>query len=128
MKDYFTLKYKKNDIIATINIEAKYLIIRILQMNDYEILEIKDKYGEIYTLDYMIDIYKESIDIEYEDVKTFKETFELCYDYFKEAYKEKQIDENTYNRYINKLKEYKKTEKNLDKFIKKVETLYISRV
>lgn len=128
MKDYFTLKYKKNDIIATINIEAKYLIIRILQMNDYEILEIKDKYGEIYTLEYMIDIYKESIDIEYEDVKTFKEAFELCYDYFKEAYINKQIDENTYNRYINKLKEYKKTEKNLDKFIKKVETLYTGRV
>ncbi len=128
MKDYFIVRYKQDDIIANKKIEAKYLIINILQMNDCDILEIKDEYGEIYTLQYMIDIYKESIDIEYEDVTTIKEAYELCFDYFKEAYQDKQINEETYKKYINKLKRYKQEKTELYKFIDKVKSLYTSRV
>lgn len=128
MEDYFIVRYRKDDIIANKKIEAKYLIINILQMNDCEILEIKDEYEETYSLQYMIDIYKESIDIEYEDVTTVKEGYELCFDYFKEAYQNKQINEETYNKYIDKLKKYKQEETELYKFIDKVKSLYTSRV
>lgn len=126
MKDYFIVKYKQNDIISQVRVEARYLILNILQTQD-EIIEIKDEYRETYTIQYLIDIYKESIDIEYEDVTTVKEAYDMCYDYFKEAYNEKQISENVYNKYIERLKKYKREDIKIDKFIDKVKSLYVNR-
>ncbi len=76
----------------------------------------------------IIEIYKESIDIEYEDVKTKTEAYDLAFEYYKKLYNNNYIEKETFNKYVKKLNKYKREIKGKNIFIEKVKELYISGV
>lgn len=128
MKEYFTITYKeKSNIVKEMKIEARYLIINIikLQKEDCMILNLEDNFGDFQDSKEMIEIYKESVDIEYEDIETKEEAYELANNYFKELYDKAQINKEEYNNYIYKLEKLKASKSSTNKFIENVKKLYI---
>lgn len=128
MKEYFVIAYEKDKIIRQKEVEVEFLIINIIKLQDngYKIENIRDSFCENHSLSDLIQIYKESLDVEYEDVETKTEAYNIAVDYFKYLYKNNQIDQKYYEQKIEKLKRYKEKIKDKDEFIEKVKELYVS--
>lgn len=127
MRDYFKVSYEKDKVLRCKDIYKDALVVNLieLQRQNYKIVAIKDEFAEYHDLKEMIEIYKESIDIEYEDVKTKLEAYELAFDYYKDLYRNSYISNETYNKYISEIKKYRKEIKDKDEFITKIKDLYV---
>jgi len=128
MKDYFLVTYKgKNEILKEKEVIAQYLIINIiiLRKRKYEIVKLKDNFNVSHNLDEMIEIFKESIDIEYEDVETKEEAYKLANEYFRDLYDKRQINKEEYNEYIYKVERLNVSKSSVKKIIEKIKKLYI---
>lgn len=130
MKEYFGISYEKDKVLKYKEVDVKALVITLIELEreNYKIIAIKDNFGDYHNKNDLIDIFKESIDIEYEDVENKLEAYNMSFDYFKGLYKNSFISEKIYEKYIQKLKEYKKSIKDKDEFIEKVKDLYINGV
>ena len=127
MRDYFEVSYEKNKVLRCKEIYKDALVANLieLQKQGYEIVAIKDEFKEYHDMKEILEIYKESIDIEYEDVKTKLEAYELAFDYYKYLYRNSYISNETYNKYISEIKKYRKEIKDKDEFITKIKDLYV---
>ena len=127
MRNYFKVSYEKDKVLRCKDIYKDALVVNLieLQRQNYKIVAIKDEFAEYHDLKEMIEIYKESIDIEYEDVKTKLEAYELAFDYYKDLYRNSYISNETYNKYISEIKKYRKEIKDKDEFITKIKDLYV---
>lgn len=130
MREYFDISYEKNRVLDLKSVSEEALMINIIELKkqDYKIIAIKDTFGEYHDEEEIIEIYKESIDIEYEDVTTKIEAYDLAFEYYKKLYNSSYIKKETYDRYIKTLNKYKREIKNKDIFIEKIKDLYISGV
>lgn len=127
MKDYFKVSYEKDKVLRCKDIYKDALVVNLieLQRQNYKIVAIKDEFKEYHDMKEILEIYKESIDIEYEDVKTKLEAYELAFDYYKDLYRNSYISNETYNKYISEIKKYRKEIKDKDEFITKIKDLYV---
>ena len=127
MRDYFKVSYEKDKVLRCKDIYKDALVVNLieLQRQNYKIAAIKDEFKEYHDMKEILEIYKESIDIEYEDVKTKLEAYELAFDYYKDLYRNSYISNETYNKYISEIKKYRKEIKDKDEFITKIKDLYV---
>lgn len=127
MRDYFKVSYEKDKVLRCKDIYKDALVVNLieLQRQNYKIVAIKDEFKEYHDMKEILEIYKESIDIEYEDVKTKLEAYELAFDYYKDLYRNSYISNETYNKYISEIKKYRKEIKDKDEFITKIKDLYV---
>lgn len=128
MKDYFLVTYKeKNETLKEKEVIAQYLIINIIKLRkrNCEIVNLKDNFSVSHNLEEMMEIFKESIDIEYEDVETKEEAYELVNKYFKDLYNKKQINKEEYNEYIYKVEKLNASKSSVKKFIENIKKIYI---
>lgn len=127
MRDYFKVSYEKDKVLRCKDIYKDALVVNLieLQRQNYKIVAIKDEFKEYHDMKEILEIYKESIDIEYEDVKTKLEAYELAFDYYKDLYRNSYISNETYNKYISEIKKYRKEIKYKDEFITKIKDLYV---
>lgn len=127
MRDYFKVSYEKDKVLRCKDIYKDALVVDLieLQRQNYKIVAIKDEFKEYHDMKEILEIYKESIDIEYEDVKTKLEAYELAFDYYKDLYRNSYISNETYNKYISEIKKYRKEIKDKDEFITKIKDLYV---
>lgn len=130
MNDYFIIAYEKEKVLRQIEVESEGLIIKLheLQKNGAEIINIRDSFLEYHDLNDMIEIFKESIDIEYEDVTSKIEAYNIAYEYYKNLYRNNYIDKEIYNKYFLELKKYRKEIKDKNQFIEKVKDLQVKGV
>lgn len=127
MRDYFKVSYEKDKELRCKEIHEDALVVNLieLQKQGYKIVAIKDEFKEYHDIKEILEIYKESIDIEYEDVKTKLEAYELAFNYYKDLYRNSYISNETYNKYISEIKKYRKEIKDKDEFITKIKDLYV---
>ncbi len=130
MKDYFGVSYEKDKVLRYEEIYKDLLILKLieLQKQNYKIIAIKDEFGKYHNMEDMIEIYEESIDIEYEDVKSKLEAYDLVFRHFKNLYRNDYIDAELYSKYIEKIKKYRKEIKDKEEFINKIKVLYVKGV
>lgn len=130
MNNYFDIEYSKNKLLNSKRVNADELIINIIELNkeNYKIIIIKDEYGEYHSEDEIMKIYKESIDIEYEDVNTKTEAYDIIFEHYKKLYENGYIEKETYNKYIEQLERYKHEINNTNIFIEKIKNMYVSGV
>lgn len=130
MREYFDISYEKNKVLNLKRVNVDELIINMIELNkeNYKIVIIKDEYGQYHSEDEIIEIYKESLDIEYEDVTTKTEAYNIAFEYYKKLYNNNYIEKEIYNKYILKLKEYKKEIKDKNQFINKIKDIQVRGV
>lgn len=130
MREYFDISYEKNRVLDFKSVSEEALIINIIELKkqDYKIIAIKDTFGEYHNEEEIIEIYKESIDIEYEDVTTKTEAYNIASEYYKNLYNNNYIEKEIYDKYIKQLKEYRKQIKDKDAFVEKIKVMYVSGV
>lgn len=127
MREYFKVSYEKDKVLRCKEVYKDALVVNLveLQKQNYKILAIKDDFNEYHDIKEILEIYKESIDIEYEDVRTKLEAYELAFDYYKDLYRNTHISNETYNKYISEIKKYRKEIKDKDEFVTKIKDLYV---
>lgn len=128
MKEYFFIGYKKDNEYKEKKVKINALAINLIELQNkkYEITDIEDNFNEHHDLLEMLEIFKESIDIEYEDVESKLEAYNLAFNYFEELYKDKQINKRCHDKYIKLLNKYNEEIEDVNEFIENVKKLYVS--
>lgn len=123
---YFNIRYTKNKKHKTQLTETDAILPAMIEIirDGGEIVEIVDNLNQSHSEEEIIEMQKETIDIEYEDVKSIKEAYELTFDYFRELVGKNIMYEKDYLEHIEKLKKIRDEEKELDQFIEKAKELY----
>ena len=127
MKDFFMVVYEKDKVLREECVSAKILMIRLLKLkkDGFKIVIIIDEYHGEHDFDEMLEIYEESIEIEFEDVNTKMEAYYLAFSYFEDLYTSKEIDKKSYDTYIQRLNTYQKKISEVKVFIEQIKLLYL---
>ena len=127
MKDFFMVVYEKDKVLREECVSAKILMIRLLKLkkDGFKIVKIIYEYHGEHDFDEMLEIYEESIEIEFEDVNTKMEAYYLAFSYFEDLYTSKEIDKKSYDTYIQRLNTYQKKISEVKVFIEQIKLLYL---
>ncbi len=127
MRDFFMVVYEEDKVLREACVSAKILVIRLLKLkkDGLKIVKIIDEYHEEHDFDEMLEIYEESIEIEFEDVNTKMEAYYLAYTYFEDLYTSKEIDKKSYQKYIQRLNTYQEKTSEVKVFIEQIKLLYL---
>lgn len=123
---YFKITYKQNGKKRSQLTETDWILPAVIEIkkNDGDIEEIVDNFNQKHSVMDILEMHKEAIDIEYEDVKSVKEAYNIAFDYFKSLFNKNVLYEKDYQEHIEELKKIHKEEKELEQFIEKVKELY----
>lgn len=127
MRDYFIVAYEKDKVLREAYFSTKALMMKLLKLkkDGFKIVKIIDEYHEEHDFDEMLEIYEESIEIEFEDVNTKMEAYYLAYTYFEDLYTSREIDKKSYQKYIQRLNTYQEKTSEVKVFIEQIKLLYL---
>lgn len=97
-----------------------------IQKRGARLLTIIDHTKTVYTPEEMFETFKEGIQIQYEDISSKQEAYQMALDYFNGLKNKNVWYEQDYNRHIKLLEKYQKSEKEVSNFIEKIIQLYLS--
>lgn len=128
MEVYFEVKtLKDGGAYNILKVVPEALVPTIIQARKRResVMVVKDNFGQVHTAEEMLEIFKESIEIEYEDVKNIKEATKIAKEYFNDLLEKNIINKEEYDDHIDRIDAIK-CKDNIDKFINKIVEIYVS--